>query len=149
MSIKKCLGFGFPSLLATSLILAPGVQAEEVRYEVAQKETQSSTGNFSVTNLDGGLNNNNLSLLFNRAFYHNTGRFYEITNISGQANNIFGARTFPGSFLDNQIAKDAKLVETLFYFFLHEEMRKPTIKTKDLPNPYDSSIQEDPSYLGR
>lgn len=149
MTIKKNLGFWIPSLLATSLILAPGVQAEEVYREVAQQnETQLVAGDFSV-NLDGGLVNNNLSTLFNRAFYHNTGTFHDITSISGQINTIFGARTFPGSFLDNQIARDGKLVETLYYYFHQQEFSKPKIRTQDLANPFDSSLQQDPSYLGR
>lgn len=149
MTLKRHLGLWIPSLLATSLILAPRVQAEEVSLEVAQQdETQLKAGNFSVT-LDGGIKNNNLSTLFNRAFHHNTGTFHDITSISGQINNIFGARTFPGSFLDNQIARDGKLVETLYYFFHQQEFSKPTIRTQDLANPFDSSIQENPSYLGR
>lgn len=148
MTIQKNLGFWIPSLLATFLILAPGVQAKEVSLEAQQDEKQLIAGDFSVT-LDGGLENNNLSELFNRAFSHNTGTFHDITSISGQINNIFGARTFPGSYLDNQIARDGKLVETLYYYFHQQEFSKPSIRTQDLANPYDSSIQEDPSYLGR
>lgn len=168
MTLKRRLGFSWfwvPSLLVTSLILAPGVRADEFPSEIIQQETsqlgateefpseiaqqdleQLRPGEFSV-NLGGGILNNNLSELFNRAFHHNTGRFFEINDILGQVNNIFGARTFPGSFLDNQIARDGELVETLFYYFLNEEMAKPSIRTQDLPSPFTTSIQEDPSYL--
>lgn len=147
MAIRKNLGLWIPSLLATSLILAPGVRADEVSFEVAQQEdTQLSDGNFSAT-LDGGMLNNNLSPLFNRAFYHNTGTFHDITGISGQINNIFGARTFPGSYLDNLIARDGKLVGALYTYFKEQEFSKPRMRTQDAPNPFNSSILDDPSYL--
>lgn len=147
MTIKKNLGFWL-NLVATSLILAPSVQAKDISSEVVEPEqSQLQAGEFSVK-LDGGLANKNLSELFNRAFYHNTGTFHDITGISGQINNIFGARTFPGSFLDNQIARDGKLVGTLYYYFQAQEFNKPTIRTQDAPNPFNRSIQDDPSYLG-
>jgi len=147
MAIKKNLGLLFSSILATSLILAPGVRAEEVTFEVAQQEeTQLSDGNFSAT-LDGGMLNNNLAPLFDRAFNHNTGTFHDITGVVGQINNIFGARTFPGSYLDNLIARDGKLVGALYTYFKEQEYNKPRLRTQDAPNPFNSSILDDPSYL--
>jgi hypothetical protein len=150
MTIQKRLSFPpswILSFLATFLIVVPTVQAEEVSVKAAREDQpQLIAGDFAVT-LDGGMLNNNLSELFNRAFNHNTGSFHDINDILGQVNNIFGARTFPGSYLDNQISRDAKLVGTLYHYFLNQEMKKPSIATRDLPNPFNTSIQEDPSYL--
>ncbi len=88
-----------------------------------------------------------LGVVFNRAFYHNTGRFYDISSISGQANNIFGWRTFPGSFFDNQIRADALVVETLYDEALRQQTAGTNIRTQDLGNPFNSSIQGNPGYL--
>lgn len=88
-----------------------------------------------------------LENVFTRASYNDTGRFYEITNISGQANQIFGWRTFPGSFYDNQITNDGLTVETVYQDALRQQMGGPRIVTRDLFNPFDTSLRENPEYL--
>lgn len=85
--------------------------------------------------------------VFTRASYNDTGRFYEIMDISGQANQIFGWRTFPGSFFDNQITNDGLTVETVYHDALHQQMSGPRIVTRDLLNPFDTSLRENPEYL--
>lgn len=85
--------------------------------------------------------------VFTRASYNDTGRFYEIMDISGQANQIFGWRTFPGSFYDNQITNDGLTVETVYHDALRQQMSGPRIVTRDLFNPFDTSLRENPEYL--
>jgi hypothetical protein len=85
--------------------------------------------------------------VFTRASYNATGRFYEIMNISGQANQIFGWRTFPGSFYDNQITSDGLTVETVYHDALRQQMDGPRMVTRDLLNPFDTSLRENPEYL--
>lgn len=87
--------------------------------------------------------------VFNRAFYNDTGRFYDITNISGQANKIFGWRTFPGSFFDNQIANDSATFEAVYQDALNQQTTGQNIRTRDLANPFNTSLLENPSYLMR
>lgn len=89
--------------------------------------------------------------VMNRAFYNSTGRYYDITSISGQANRIFGWRTFPGSFFDNQIASDAETVGTVYQEAMRQQQEGTDIRTRDLPNPFDTSLQDNPGYvrLGR
>jgi hypothetical protein len=82
----------------------------------------------------------------NRAFYNDTGRFYDIWNISGQANQIFGWRDFPGSFFDNQIANDGLTVNTIFEDALKQQQAGPRIVTRDIANPFDTSLRDNPSY---
>ncbi len=85
--------------------------------------------------------------VFNRAFYNDTGRFYDITSISGQANKIFGWRTFPGSFFDNQIANDGATFEAVYDDALRQQTAGQDIRTTDLKNPFGTSLQENPNYL--
>jgi hypothetical protein len=85
--------------------------------------------------------------VFTRASYNATGRFFEIMDLSGQANQIFGWRTFPGSFYDNQITSDGLTVETVFHDALRQQMTGPRIVTRDLLNPFDTSLRENPQYL--
>jgi hypothetical protein len=101
-----------------------------------------------VPSPDTAVGFNNIPGLFNRAINNNTGRFYDYTNILGQLNSLFGWRTFPeGSYFDNMITRDAKLTETLYYDVMQQQQSGPLIRTQDLPNPYDTSLQENPSYL--
>lgn len=86
--------------------------------------------------------------LFNRAFYNETGRYYDMATISGQLNTLFGWRTFPeGSYMDNMMNREGKLVETLFYDVMQAQQAGPLIRTADLENPFDTSLLENPSYL--
>jgi hypothetical protein len=94
----------------------------------------------------GGSSSDSLDSVFRRAFYNDTGRFYEITNISGQLNQIFGWRSFPGSFFDNQIASDALTVETIYYDGIGQQNVGQLIRTRDIANPFDTSLSENPNY---
>lgn len=85
--------------------------------------------------------------VFNRAFYNETGRFWDITSISGQANKIFGWRTWPGSFFDNQIANDGLTFETVYDDAMRQQTAGTRVRTADLTNPYGTSLRENPSYL--
>jgi hypothetical protein len=88
-----------------------------------------------------------LQYVFDRAFFHNTGDFYEITSISGQLNHIFGWRTFPGSYPDNLVSRDGKLLGTIYTDAMQQQGGGPLIRTRDLPNPFDTSVFQNPSYL--
>ncbi|MDV3001558.1 MAG: hypothetical protein N5P05_003164 [Chroococcopsis gigantea SAG 12.99] len=93
-------------------------------------------------------NVSNIPELFNRAFNNNTGRFYELGSLSGQANNIFGWRTFPmGSFFDNMVSRDSQLVNTVYRDVMQQQTSGPLIRTRDLENPFSSSLSENPDYL--
>ncbi len=90
----------------------------------------------------------NIPELFNRAFNNNTGRFYELSDLSGQANLIFGWRTFPmGSFFDNMISRDSQLVNTLYRDVMQQQTAGPLMRTRDLENPFGTSLSENPDYL--
>ena len=101
-----------------------------------------------VPSPDTAVGFNNIPGWFTRAVKNNAGGLYDYTNILGQFNSLFGWRTFPqGSYFDNMITRDAKLTETLYYDVMQQQQSGPLIRTQDLPNPFDTSLQENPSYL--
>lgn len=85
--------------------------------------------------------------VFNRAFYNETGRFYDITDLSGQANKIFGWRSWTGSYFDNQIANDGQTFEAVYDDAIRQQTAGQRVRTRDLANPFNSSLQDNPSYL--
>ena len=87
--------------------------------------------------------------VFNRAFYHGLGDAIEQFSLGGQLNFIFGWRAFPqGSFTENQIARQARLVNILSRdAFNQQNSGGPIIRTRDLNNPFNTSVQQSPDYL--
>jgi len=88
-----------------------------------------------------------LVTVFNRAFYNDTGRFYDITDLSGQANKIWGWRSWTGSYMDNQIANDGQTFEAVYDDAIRQQTAGTRVRTRDLPNPFNSTLQDNPSYL--
>lgn len=91
----------------------------------------------------------NVSELMSKAFNENTGDFFEQSTIGGQLNLFFGWREFPeGSYSDNSINRDSQLIYLINKdYFKQLTQSEPTIRTEDLPNPFDTSIQQNPSYI--
>ncbi|PZD74387.1 hypothetical protein C1752_01203 [Acaryochloris thomasi RCC1774] len=59
-------------------------------------------------------------------------------SIVGDTKFLFGV-----DYDDARIAKDARRIETLYDELLEQQDRdNPTIRTRDLPNPYDTSVFE-------
>jgi hypothetical protein len=127
--------------------LSACLQQLEARMLEAMKATQSSQTT-TPSSEPQVTTDFTLNEAFSRAFYNDTGRFYEQTGISGQLNKIFGWRSFPGSFNDNQIANDGLTVETIYYDALRQQNSGPRMMSRDLPNPFDSSLTTNPDYLG-
>ena len=83
-----------------------------------------------------------LNDLFRDAFFHNTGDVFFQTSIESQVIRFFGLQ-----YMDLQIAADAELV----HYFHVEAMRQqnsaaPPLRGRDLNNPFDSSLWENPCY---
>lgn len=88
-----------------------------------------------------------LNNVFQRAFFNSTGTYFDSTSISGQANAIFGWRTFPGSFFDNQITRDAQVIGTIYSDAMQQQSAGKLVRSRDLTNPFDTSIQQNPDFL--
>jgi hypothetical protein len=82
---------------------------------------------------------------FNRAFFRNDRNFYENISAKRQLDSIFGAGSVHSSFPENEIARDAELVNTLYRDVLTQQVgNDPYIRTPDLPNPYGTSLLMSP-----
>lgn len=85
--------------------------------------------------------------MFNRAFYNRTGKLWDIYGVWGQANAWFGWRNFPGSYLENDISRDAKTMDIIYHNGLQQQTPLPRLRTPDLPTPFNTSVLQNPSYL--
>ncbi|MBW4426652.1 MAG: hypothetical protein KME50_19905 [Nostoc desertorum CM1-VF14] len=86
--------------------------------------------------------------VFERAYFRYDRNFYENGSLKRQLDSFLGSGPgFGGSFPENEIARDAKLVNTLYNDVLTQQVgNDPYIRTPDLPNPYDTSLMMSPRF---
>jgi len=83
--------------------------------------------------------------VFEDAYFKNAGNVFRESSFIGQLNTIFGFNGFP----DRQISADGKAIDKNFRKFRAKQQRVGSpMKTQDLTNPYSTSLQENPSYIG-
>lgn len=83
--------------------------------------------------------------VFENAYYKNAGNAFQKSSIFGQINTIFGFQKFS----DQQINADGKALDEAFIKFSAKQNQFGSpVKTRDLPNPYSTSLKENPSYAG-
>ncbi|MFH7028099.1 MAG: hypothetical protein ACHBN1_22525 [Heteroscytonema crispum UTEX LB 1556] len=80
--------------------------------------------------------------VFNRAFFKNDRTFYGNNTFRRQIDWMFGPGSlFKNSFPENEIARDAELVNTVYRDVMNQQVSNdPYIRTPDLPNPYNTSL---------
>jgi hypothetical protein len=85
---------------------------------------------------------------FERAYFRHDRNFYENSSLKRQLDSFFGSGSgFGGSFPENEIARDAQLINTLYRDVLTQQVgNDPYIRTPDLPNPYDTSLMMSPRF---
>lgn len=130
------------AITVLSCIVTNQAQAQEFTSDILESTSLSS----DVTEPDSPLN---LSELINQAYWENSGDFFESSTILGQLNFILGWRNFPeGSYAENSIARDSLLMTIIVNdYFKQLQQREPTIRTKDLPSPFNSSVNQNSCYL--
>jgi hypothetical protein len=96
-----------------------------------------------------GTSQDSLNEVFERAFFHNMDSFYESTGILDQINTQIGIYPFkiPAAFPENQIARDGELLHEIYKDALQQQSSLPNVRTRDLPNPFDTSLLENPGYI--
>jgi hypothetical protein len=84
--------------------------------------------------------------VFEKAFYENYPDFYNNDGLFREIDWIFGSGSlFKNSFPENEIERDAKLVNILYQDMLSKQTTSdPYIRTPDLPNPYNTSLLASP-----
>ncbi|MDB9375401.1 hypothetical protein [Nodularia sphaerocarpa] len=125
------MGIKFKTFGGLLALLVSGVAFPNV--VVAQTETP----NYETTN-DA----------FERAFFRHDRNFYENSTPKRQIDSFLGSGSgFRNSFPENEIARDAELVNTLYRDVLQQQVgNDPYLRTPDLPNPYDTSLLMSPRY---
>jgi hypothetical protein len=115
----------FKTLGGLLVLLAAGIAFPSVAF--AQTETPRTETTSDV---------------FERAFFSHDRNFYENGSLKRQLDSLLGSgSSFGGSFPENEIARDAELVNTLYHDVLTQQVgNDPYIRTPDLPNPYDTSL---------
>ncbi|MDB9303304.1 MULTISPECIES: hypothetical protein [Cyanophyceae] len=83
---------------------------------------------------------------FERAFFQNDRNFYENSSPKRQLESLMGSGSvFRNSFPENEIARDAELLNTLYRDVMKQQVSNdPYLRTPDLPNPYDTSLLMSP-----
>ncbi|MBE9000406.1 hypothetical protein [Nostoc sp. LEGE 12447] len=115
----------FKTLGGLLVLLAAGIAFPSVAF--AQTETPRTETTSDV---------------FERAFFSHDRNFYENGSLKRQVDSLLGSgSSFGGSFPENEIARDAELVNTLYHDVLTQQVgNDPYLRTPDLPNPYDTSL---------
>ncbi|MEA5618120.1 hypothetical protein VB711_09770 [Cronbergia sp. UHCC 0137] len=116
---------GFLALLATSTLFP----------SIASADTK--TPDYQTTNE-----------VFERAYFRHDRNFYDNNGLQRQIDSLFGPGSkFQTTFTDNEIAKDAELINTVYRDVLAQQTTNdPYLRSPDLPNPYDSSLLMSPRY---
>jgi len=81
---------------------------------------------------------------FENAYFRHDKNFYENNSLGRQISSFLG---IGGAFPENEIAKDAELVNTLYRDVLAQQTTNDKyIRTQDLPNPYEYSLFTSPGF---
>lgn len=90
--------------------------------------------------------NETLAETFTRAFFKNDPDFFRNRSFKRQLDWILGpGSVIRNSFPENEITRDAAQINTLYRTALEQQASNdPPIRTRDLPNPYESSILVSP-----
>ena len=82
---------------------------------------------------------------FKDAYYTKGKNAFQQSSIFGQINTIAGFTGFP----EQHISTDGKAIDKLYLESLNRQASSgDALVTRDLQNPYDTSLRENPSYSG-
>jgi hypothetical protein len=84
-----------------------------------------------------------LPQVFNQAYFTNDPNFFKDQSVVRELDLIFG---FRDSFLENEIRRDAELVDFVYKSSLNQQVSSGSIiRTPDLANPYNTSLLQSPA----
>lgn len=123
------MGIKFKTIASLLVFLATGIALPAIANAESQVPNYESTSD-----------------VFERAYFRHDRNFYENTTPKRQLDSFLGSGSgFRNSFPENEIARDAELVNTLYRDVLTQQaMNDPYIRTPDLPNPYNTSLLMSP-----
>ena len=80
-----------------------------------------------------------VSETFKKAYFDNSGDAFENATIWGQLEFMFGLN----GFAEQKIARDGKLVNIIYHDVMEQQAESgPAIITRDLKNPFETSVAE-------
>jgi hypothetical protein len=80
---------------------------------------------------------------FEQAYFEKSGNAFESDDWIRQLNHIFGFQRFP----EIQISIEGELVDTIYHDVMEQQVGSgSSIRTRDLSNPYNTSLGENPNY---
>jgi hypothetical protein len=83
--------------------------------------------------------------IFERAFFQNDPNFYRNNSLKRELDWMFGPGILKNSFVENEIARDAELVNIVYRDVMQQQVgNDPYIRTRDLPSPYTTSVMMSP-----
>lgn len=130
------MGLRFRSLTGILMIVA----AATVPVAATAQSASSSTSSGYATPAE----------VFNRVYFTNDPDFFHNDSAGRQLNFMFGIGSLlRNSFPENEITRDAELIDSLYKDTLKQQVSSgPIIRTRDLPNPYETSVLQNPSLKG-
>ena len=97
----------------------------------------------SLLSLEAKAEMESLPEAFNNAYFKKGKNAYRQSSIFGQINTITGFTGFP----EQQISTDGEAVDSVYQAGLKQQSTTGMrMMTRDLENPYDTSLKENPSY---
>ncbi|MDJ0618327.1 MAG: hypothetical protein QNJ63_16535 [Calothrix sp. MO_192.B10] len=124
------MSLNFPAIGGLFILMAATVGFPSV----AVADTETETYNYQTPNE-----------VFERAFFKNDPNFYRNNTFKRELDWMFGVGLLKNSFPENEIARDAELVNIVYRDVLQQQVgNDPYIRTRDLPNPYGSSVMMSP-----
>ncbi|MCT7956649.1 hypothetical protein [Laspinema palackyanum] len=117
MRLQLKTAIGAVALLGASLVVAPEALAQSQRRTIAEQ--------------------------FERAFFRSSDTFYQNRSIFDQISYYLLPMTYP----ERQAERDAERVNKLYQAVMEVQTSSdPIIRTRDLTNPFNESLQTMPSY---
>jgi hypothetical protein len=100
----------------------------------------------TVASAQNAPNSQSPNAVIERAFFKDDPNFYGNNSFSRNIDWMLGPGTlFRNSFPENEIARDAELVNIVYRDLLAQQSTNdPILRTPDLPNPYGSSLLTSP-----
>jgi hypothetical protein len=87
--------------------------------------------------------------ILREAFFSRDGDIWKMHGLQNQAENILGFMNFPGSFPDKSVSREGRLVNAIWTEMMERQVSSdPVIRTPDLVNPFNTSLRQNPSYIG-
>jgi len=127
-------------ILATTLTLILSSFGSSVLANPNSTETESHQSNDPSV-----ITHNNVQDLFQEAITYESGNFFTNRSVGEQLQLIFGVGGVNtqglSAFPENEIARDARLLHTIYEDYLQQQVGQQPIRTRDLKNPYTASLR--------